>query len=288
MKTEKKQFIGIIFAVIVVTLSAIFINKIGEKLFYFILVISLVIASLPFVMHLMSTQGAQKEKESKFLEFIRDLVEGVRTGTPINRSIVNLQDRDYGTLSINIKKLANQVNIGIPLDSALKIFAKDAKSAVISRSVVLISEAQKAGGDIGNILESVSSSVNQTEELKKEQKAAVSSLISQGYIIFLIFIVIMLVLQYSILPIALDFTSSGTVLSSNTGLSSQETTSLSVTEENSESFSTPLLILLVVQAIFAGLIIGKISEGKIMSGVKHSFILLAVTLLITTGARALL
>ncbi len=280
MKFEKKQFIGIIFAIIMAGISGIFIEKIGESLFYFILVISFIVAVLPFITALITQQGHQKEKESKFLEFTRDLVEGVKTGTPINKGIINLQDRNYGTLSPHIKKLANQIGIGIGLDGALKTFAKEAKSIVISRAVTLISEAQKAGGDIGNILESVSQSVNQTEELKKEQKSSVSNLVVQGYIIFLVFIVIMLVLQYAILPIATGFNGEDSGL-----LGGDENVQ---PPEDDEDISLPLFILLLVQSIFAGLIIGNISEGKVMSGIKHSFILLTITLVVVTGAKVLL
>ncbi len=280
MKFEKRQFIGLTFGIIVVVVSAVFMDKIGKSLFYFISVLAFIIASLPFVTSLMFQQGKQKEKESKFLEFTRDLVEGVKMGTPINKGIFNLQDRDYGTLSPHIKKLSNQISLGLSLDNALKTFAKETKSVVISRAVTLISEAQKAGGDIDTILESVSKSVSQTEELKKEQKSSVSNLVVQGYIIFLVFIVIMLVLQYAILPIATDFNKN------DSGLINGDNSEEPVKDASGISF--PLFVLLLVQSVFAGLIIGNISEGRLLSGVKHSFILLTITLVIVTGARVML
>jgi len=166
------------------------------------------------------------------------------------------------------------------LDNALKTFAKETKSVVISRAVTLISEAQKAGGDIDTILESVSKSVSQTEELKKEQKSSVSNLVVQGYIIFLVFIVIMLVLQYAILPIATDFNKN------DSGLINGDNSEEPVKDASGISF--PLFVLLLVQSVFAGLIIGNISEGRLLSGVKHSFILLTITLVIVTGARVML
>jgi hypothetical protein len=46
--------------------------------------------------------------------------------------------------------------------------------------------------------------------------------------------------------------------------------------------------LLLFQGFFAGLVIGKISEGTIKSGLKHSFVLVAVALLISTGANIFL
>jgi len=55
-----------------------------------------------------------------------------------------------------------------------------------------------------------------------------------------------------------------------------------------EELSRPFLYLLLVQGIFAGFTIGKLSEGTIKSGVKHSFILAIAAFLISTGARIFL
>ena len=52
-----------------------------------------------------------------------------------------------------------------------------------------------------------------------------------------------------------------------------------------EDLSRPFIWLLVVQGFFAGLVIGKLSEGKVRSGLKHSFILIIFSLLIDAGAK---
>ena len=240
----------------------------------FLLVISLIAGVLPFMISFLLGQSRQKEKEEKFLEFVRDLVEMVRSGTPISKAIMNLKNRNYGSLTPHIRKLANQLSIGITLTVAFQNFAKDAKSRVISRAVSLISEAERAGGKIDTILDSVANSVNQIEQLRKERKAAISNLVTQGYIIFFVFIIIMLVLEFKILPLVSD-------------LGGTEGLAISTTNISSDRFSMPLFVMLLVQSFFAGLVIGKISEGSIRNGFKHSFILLALTLLITTGAKAL-
>ena len=188
---------------------------------------------------------------------------------------MNLQKRDYGALTPHVQKLGNQISIGITLTAALKTFAKETKSRVISRAVGLISEAERAGGKIETILESVARSVNQIEDLKKERKSSISNLIVQGYIIFIVFIIIMLVLEFKILPLT-------------AGLADVEGLSISVSAVDPSTFAMPLFIMILVQSFFAGLVIGKIAEGSLMNGIKHSFILLALTLLITTGAKALL
>lgn len=248
----------------------------GGNLMYFLLVLSLLAGSIPFMLSFLLRESRQKEKEEKFLAFTRDLVEMVRSGTPISKSIMNLKNRNYGTLTPHVGKLANQLSIGLTLTNAFRTFAKDTKSKVISRAVGLISEAERAGGKIETILESVAESVNQIENLRKERKAAVSNLVTQGYLIFFVFIIIMLVLEFRILPLVSDL--EGT---SASGLD------INVNQLTPDQFSMPLFVMLLVQSFFAGLVIGKISEGTIKSGFKHSFILVALTLLVTTGAKAL-
>jgi len=271
MKLNKGHFIGASFGIIIIILSIIFLR--GQKIFYFALVLGSVLITIPFLISLILERGKQKEVEAKFLEFMRDLVENVRSGTPISKSIINLQKRDYGSLTVHIQKLANQIYSGIPLTIAFTNFAKDTGSKVISRAVSLVSEAEKAGGKITDILESVANSINQIEQLKKERKSAVSNLIVQGYIIFLVFLLIMIALQFMILPLASNITDI-----SDFSIKSQ-------TIDQNESF-TPMLVLILIQSFFTGLVIGKISEGSFKDGIKHSFILTVMTLIISTGAYA--
>jgi len=272
MKLEKMHWLGITVGVLV-AVGSIFMFM-GSDLMYFLMVIGLIMGLIPFMISFLLTQSKQQEKEEKFLAFSRDLVEMVRSGTPVSKSIINLRNRNYGSLAPHILKLANQLSIGITLTNAFEVFAKDTKSKVISRAVSLISEAEKAGGNIETILDSVANSVNQIEQLRKERKAAISNLVTQGYLIFIVFIIIMLVLEFKILPLVSDL-QGGEGMKVDTG------------GINPDQFSMPLFVMILVQSFFAGLMIGKISEGSIKNGIKHSFILLAITLLITTGARTL-
>jgi len=265
---EKKNLIGLIAGAVILVVAGIFFW--GEKLFYFLVVVSFITALLPFLISFILTRGEQKEKEQKFLDFTRDLVGNVKSGTPVSKSVLNLKERNYGVLNEHVQKLANQISVGIPFSKALNTFARDTKSKVISRAVNLISEAERAGGHIESVLESVSDSVNQIEEIRKERKSSVSNLVVQGYIIFLVFIVIMLVLEFQILPMT-------------AGLADVDSLDISISKISPEDFSMPLFVMIIVQSIFAGLVIGKISEGSVKDGIKHAFILLAITLIIKTG-----
>lgn len=277
---KKPQLIAIIAFLIIIAGDFIFLFK-DKSLFYFILGIGFVIGVMPFILLTIISSSKEQENNEMFLEFSRDLVESVKSGTPISRSIINLRSKNYGTLTPYIQKLANQIALGIPVSKALEIFSRDVKSSVVERSVLLIREAERAGGAIEDILQSVASSVSEIEKLKTERKAAIYSLVVEGYIIFFVFILIMLVMQFKILPMTVDISSTG--ITDMSGIVSNTETQIN----NPESLTRPMLLILITQGFFAGLMIGKLSEGNVKSGLKHSFILVASSLLIYLGANVL-
>jgi flagellar protein FlaJ len=280
MQMNKNKLIALIVGVILIGLDFIFLSA-KPDLMYFLAVLIVLIALVPFVANIAFESSKQKEKEERFLEFARDLVENVKSGTPISKAIMNLRTRDYGSLTPNVQKLINQLDLGIPLTTGLMNFAQDTKSKVISRAVGLIAEAERSGGEIEHILNSVAESISQIETLKKQQKSSVYSLVVQGYIIFFVFILIVLVLQYYILPMTTDASGGGGFMDLNGGSDIK-------VNVNPSDFGSSLLWLLVVQSFFAGVVIGKISEGNMKDGLKHSFILVSVTLLISLGAKVFL
>ncbi len=273
MEIEKEQIIGIILSIIVIIISLFFFRT---KFFVLIMGMGIVIGILPFVWEVINESRREKEREDMFLEFARNLVESVKTGTPISKSIINSKGKDYGVLTKHIEKLANQIKMGFPLSSALQIFSRDIDNKIVSRAITLIGQAEKAGGNIGEILESVVEAVNTTDKLKKERKASISNLIIQGYIIFFVFMGIVLIMQFKIVPIIGGMTGMGSAISGEISTSGAAI--------DPAEISNAFLFLLVVQGIFSGLAIGMLSEGTLKGGVKHSFALAMAAMLVSSIA----
>jgi flagellar protein FlaJ len=284
LEMNKPKIIEMTIALLIIILSFIFLRD--SQIFYFLIGISLLIAGLPFFVSLIIEGNTTKQKDEMFLEFSRSLVESVKAGTPISKSIINIKNKDYGPLSPYINKLANQISLGISLKTAFDTFARDVESPTVSRAVSIISESEKAGGNISEILESVVKSITQVEKLKKERRSSIYTLVVQGYIIFFIFIVIMLVMEFKILPIATGLSKEMAV----SGTSSISSSGIGIGNNiaKPEDLARPFLWLLMVQGFFVGLVIGKLSEGNIRSGLKHSFVFLMLALLINTGAKVLI
>ncbi|HTY43836.1 MAG TPA: type II secretion system F family protein [Patescibacteria group bacterium] len=284
MEINKSQIIGIMAGLAIMLVSLLFLNT---DLFFFLIGIGVLVGVAPFVFSIILQNKLNNEKEDMFLEFARNLVESVKVGTPISKSIINIKGKSYGALSENVEKLANQISLGIPLHTALEIFSRDVNNKTISRSLTLIGEAERAGGNIGQILEEVTGAVKTSDKLKKERLSSISTLAVQGYIIFIIFMVIIIVMQFKILPLVSGL--GGTTASSGAGLQGLIGISgIGGGTTSNQEVSIPFLYLLLVQGLFSGLTIGKLGEGNIKAGIKHSFALMVMSFLVSAGANLFL
>jgi archaeal flagellar protein FlaJ len=277
IELKRANIVGIVLSIIVVLISLFFI---GTKFFFLILGVGIVIGIVPFVTDILKESRREKEKEEMFLEFARNLVESVKTGTPISKSIINSKDKNYGVLTKNVIKLANQIQMGCPLSSALQTFSKDLNNRIVSRAITLIGQAEKAGGNIGEVLESVVEAVTTTDKLKKERKASISTLITQGYIIFFVFIGIVLVMQFKIVPIISGMSGMGSAISGGAVST--------IAAIDPAEISSAFLFLLLIQGFFTGLAVGMLSEGNLKSGIKHSCALMLAAFTVSSIANLFL
>ncbi len=277
---KTQHIIGIVLGLIILITDFIlffsFTSPIGPKIWYFspIIVLAIVIGLLSFFLDFLKENERQKQIEEKFLEFVRGLVEVVRSGVSLPQGIIQVSRSDFGPLTPYVKKLAHQLEWGYSLHDALDIFAKDTGNDVIKRSIAIVMQAEKSGGDIASVLESVTKAVLEIKKIKEEQKTNAYSQMVQGYIIFFVFIAIMLVMEIYLIP----------KLSAISGEIAQGLggTSFAATAGSASDLGSIFLATIVIQGIFAGLLIGKFSEGRYKLGVKHSVIMVLSAYLIMT------
>ena len=276
MKFKSIYLIGICISLILIGIDIYFFYD--TRWFLPFLIISIAISIIQFWLDLIKEKKRNQEIENKFLEFSRNLVESVKSGIPIPKSILNIADKDYGALNPFARKLANQIEWGIPTRKALITFAEDTENHVIKRSVSIMIEAEESGGDISDILSSVVDSVVNVKKMKEERRASVYSQIVQGYIVFFIFIGIMLILQLWLFPKLTSL--SGPVQSGLGGLGSVIPSS-----EGGYNLDRIFFSLITIQSFFAGIMIGKFTEGTLKTGLIHSFILMLLSALIITTVK---
>jgi flagellar protein FlaJ len=272
-----------------------FISFLGTRWFIPLLVISVTIAWAPFWVVFFMTRRKQRETERLFPDFVSDLVNTVKSGVPISKGIVQISERDYGALSPHLKKLATQIEWAIPLHKALSHFAERTKSALVRRSISTVIEAEKSGGNIEDVLRGITKSLVEIKELRDRRKAMIHSQIVQSYVIFAVFLIVMVFIQNSLIPylsrvqggvMGTIFSTSTTQISAMTSRVSISFASLSAFFSSLKEYVTHLdgifTLLAIIQGLFAGLVLGKLSEGEVVAGIKHSLILMTAALLVMT------
>ncbi|MBS3168042.1 type II secretion system F family protein [Candidatus Woesearchaeota archaeon] len=273
MELKPKHWIGLILGSIIILIDVIlffnFTSNFGPKVWYFnpILVVGFLIAGLAFLFDFLEENKRQKELEIKFLEFVRSLVENVRSGVTIPQAIIHVSNVNFGSLTPYVVKLAHQLEWGYPLHTAFNIFAEDTDNKVIKRSINIVIEAERSGGDMSSVLEAVTKSVFEIKKIKDERKSNAYTQTIQSYFIYFFFVAIMIVLQIYLIP-KLSLVG-GDV---GQGLGTLGITGLGGSAGNVD-FNPIFITTIIVQGIFAGLMTGKFSEGDYKSGVKHSIIM---------------
>lgn len=226
----------------------------------------------------------QKRLELKFLDFVRNMGSAVKSGISIPSAVLQAAAKDYGELNPYLKKLANQVRLGIPIHQAFVTFSKDTGNNTIKRSIAIVIEAEASGGDMQSVLESITSSLVSVKKLQEERKSSTYSQIVQGYIVFFVFIAIMLVLQLKLFPKLTQMTAGGAGAAQ--GISLLGGSSLTGGGKGTPvNLDRIFFALIMIQGFFAGLMIGKFSEGTIRQGLIHSLILVTLGALIITTAK---
>jgi len=199
-----------------------------------------------------------------FLDDLKDLLQG---GMNIVPAIEITTEHDYGSLNEPLKRLAAQVKIGVPFDVALtEVFGK-IESPLFLQVAQIISETTKVGGNIIKVFASVSTYVRIVNDMIDERRSKTFSAVFSSYFMFFVFIAIILIIQIIFLP----------MLSSNS-MSMAGSSTVTKNESLSDiNFNKYFLYLIIIQGLFAGPVIGKISEGSSIAGIKHTVILLSVS-----------
>ncbi|MFB6075663.1 MAG: type II secretion system F family protein [Candidatus Aenigmatarchaeota archaeon] len=235
----------------------------------FFMIINLIGGSLvmgPSLLVQYKSYQAKKEIENRFPDFLEDIVQGTKSGMSLPQSIKSTSNNDYGELNPYVEKMSLQIDWGIPFSKILRNFSKEIESKVLSRATSTIIETHRSGGNISDVLEAVGDSILEIEKIKKERKAHVYSQMVTGYMIFFVFLGVILGLQLFLIP-SLSV-KSGSLMSG--GGISMDVSMLQDTYKNMFRH------LIIIQGLFSGLAIGKMSEGTIMGGFKHSIVLVAI------------
>lgn len=258
-----------IFIALMLFLTAFIAFREYTSIFSTVSIIALIVAIAPIAIFKYAESTRIKSLEDQFPQFMNDLVEAVRSGMSLPQAVNVVTKNDYNGLNPHIKKLSAQLEWGIPFTKAFSSFTKSTKSKLIARIGATIIESHEYGGNLTDVFESISKTTVEIERLREERKLFLNSQMVSGYIIFFVFLAVIIGLQKYLVPTL-------TEISVKQLVTAEKVENKQLQLEYKGIFRN----LIIIQGFFAGIAIGKMSEGEIMNGIKHSLFMIILGLVI--------
>jgi len=205
----------------------------------------------------------------RFPDFVRDLAESRRAGMTFTKAIMYSSKGNYGVLTPEIQKIARQISWGSSVENALGAFSKRVNTKLINRTVSLIIEASKSGGNVADVLDAASKDAKEIRLIDSERRASMLSYVAVIYVGMGVFIMIMIVLCKNLLPSMLGEGRTGIAAAMGGSAGIQYIDILSL-----------FFYAALVQTGGMGIVTGVFEQGNVASGVKHMFIMILVTWII--------
>jgi flagellar protein FlaJ len=170
-----------------------------------------------------------------------------------------LQDaskRDYGPLTAELKKMTTQISWGMSFEEGLLAFGKRADTVLVERTVPMIVEANRSGGHAEKVFDPMGKFIQTTLLLDKERRTQTRPYVAIIYVSFFVFLftIVMLFRSFFAGMEGLPLSTAGIMPPSQ--------------------IQRMFFHMTSIQAFFSGLVAGKMGEGTVGAGLKHSLILM--------------
>jgi flagellar protein FlaJ len=188
-------------------------------------------------------------------DLFRSIVQAQETGMTLPQAIEEASKRDYGPLTVELKKMAAQISWGMSFEESLLSLGKRVNTVLMQRTVPMIIEASRAGGRIEKVFDPMGKFIQTTLLLDKERRTQTRPYIAIIYVAFFVFLFTLVLLFRSF-------------FSSMQGLS---ILGAGVPQSATERM---FFHITYIQAFFGGLVAGKMGDGAIRAGLRHSLVLM--------------
>jgi flagellar protein FlaJ len=205
--------------------------------------------------------------DSIFPDFIRDIAASRRAGMTFTKSILFTSKGNYGLLTNEIKKIAQQISWGSSVEDALRDFAHRINTNSVRRTVSLIIEASKSGGNVADVLDVAAVDAREIKILEGERRVTMATYVIVIYVGMMVFLAIIAILVGTFIP---SLTTTGVEgLSSTMG-------GLGGTIGQADIVQV-FYAAIIIQSIGTGIVAGIFEDGHLQSSVKHVFIMVLVS-----------
>ncbi|KCZ72584.1 archaeal flagella assembly protein J [Candidatus Methanoperedens nitroreducens] len=240
-----------------------FIDYIDDKVIFTVYIII-----IPLLIFHEYKKRREDKIQSQIPDFLKKLASTNETGMTLRDSIKLMTRSDIG-MSKEIKKIWNDIEWGLAINEALKRFANRVRTHIVARSVTLLTKANESSGDVGEVLTVAARDAAAEQELKNERRVSMFIYIVIIYISFLVFIGIIYIISTTFLG---EMVKAGERITS----SGSRAVPLSLSREMLGTYNRIFFHGALIQGFSSGLIAGVMGEGSVLSGLKHSVIMVTI------------
>ena len=207
-----------------------------------------------------------KQIEEVLPNFLQLVSANVRAGLPIDKAMwLSVRPR-FGVLAKEIENAAKETMTGNELEQSLLNLSNKYDSPLLQRTVNLIVEGLKAGGEIGDLLDRIATDIQETHLIRQEMAENVTT-----YVIFISFTVLLAApmlfgLSYGLLTVVQSIT--GNLADVGTSSLTNMPIKFSGPGIEMSDFKIFAITSLILTSFFSSLMIATIKKGTSKEGLK--------------------
>lgn len=209
-----------------------------------------------------------KNIEGRLPDFLRDVAEAGRFGMTLSESIIVASSGRYGPLTKEIKKMAAQIEWGVPVNDALESFKERIKTPLVERMITIIIKANESGGNVADVLNMVSHAALEAQMVEKERVIEMQTYVFVMFIAYGVFLATILILAASFFP---EMYKAGSAMA---GVSSAVGGPVTVQYQLIPQVEFLFVAATLINGVGDGILAGVLSQGKYEAGFFLAFILL--------------
>lgn len=139
----------------------------------FILLYAIIVGGF-YLMLSLSADAKGKFVESILPDALQLVASNMKSGLTAERALLVSARKEFGPLEKELKEAAKRIIGGMPLNESLLMVSKKIKSTSLERTLWLISEGMKSGGQIADLLVQLSDDLRSQQSLQQEIAADIS------------------------------------------------------------------------------------------------------------------
>jgi len=239
--------------------------------------LGIVVALIPIAYISYSNYRYLKSVERNIPRFLRDILESTDSGIILPSALIRASTSNYGPISKEIGIAITKFSLGYDFrDSVMESCARLRHPFMLQVGLIIV-EAYSSGGKMHDVLNSSVVLFNGLEQYTEEKQSELRPYTQLVYISIIIFLVIALIITSQFIA-PLDKLPSATAGTTFGQSSSHFNINLSAISP--VYFESIFFLAGVFESIFGGIVAGKIVDGSSSAGLRHSLILLVITILV--------